>query len=136
MNTNSKNSTNGGQWYGVSFLNKNAYFNNTSDRYNYEDKCLDMDLKRIGEQVRLYENTANIYVDISKYISQIQDKSIQDKSIVPLWGGKLLKSLPKYIKTSRKFTKNGSESIIYTKDGDDYIKKKNKTTGKFSYKKV
>lgn len=51
-------------------------------------------------------------------------------------GGKLLKSSPKYKKTSRKFTKNGSESIIYTKDGDDYIKKKNKTTGKFSYKKV
>lgn len=42
-----------------------------------------------------------------------------------------------FAKTTRIHTnKNGVKYIIYVKDGNEYIRKKSKTTGKFTYRKL
>ena len=49
--------------------------------------------------------------------------------------GKSLKST--YKRTPRKhINSNGVSHVIYSKNGNEYIRKKNKTTGKFNYRKI
>lgn len=65
-------------------------------------------------------------------------KCIKRKSPNVLQGGsRKMKKQRAYIKTGRRFVCNdGIERVVYTYDGHDYIKRKNKQTGKYNYRKL